>query len=257
MFDLSSYHIHSHDGKNDSEMKLLEQLHEQYAINNNANLSSIVTLVTAMIVAIGYFFYVYIHSTLLFSGDFGQFYKDGVYYLDSLLIIFVGTFFVIEALSCLCIYQGIAQRKEQFITHAIRTKVFGKDYLENSDVFPKKYNPFYKKETEAIQGLYGELYKLFKFTRWLLFLFIIAKLIAHVCYFYPHGELDTEGFIVISLCSLATLVIVGFGCCYKQKQYDSYCTREEEYQHIITKKTKKEKRTTFFICKMLMTFFND
>ena len=210
-----------------------------------------------MIVATGYFFYVYIHSTLLFSGDFGQFYNDGVYDLDSLLIIFVGTFFVFEALSCLCIYQGIAQRKEQFITHAIRTKVFGKNYLDDADVFPKDYHPFGKGKTEAIQGLYGELYKLFKFTQWLLFLFIIAKLIAHVCYFYPYGELDIEGFIVISSCSLAALVIVGFGCCYKQNQYDSYCTREEEYQHIITKKTKKKKRTTFFTCKMLMAFFND
>jgi hypothetical protein len=55
MFNLSITD-HQPDDKEQSQMELLKQLHEQYAINNNANLSSIVTLVAAMIVVVGYFF---------------------------------------------------------------------------------------------------------------------------------------------------------------------------------------------------------
>ena len=41
--------------------KLELQLHEQYAINNNANLSSIVTLICTILVIFGSYGYVFVH----------------------------------------------------------------------------------------------------------------------------------------------------------------------------------------------------
>ena len=75
------------DNMKDADMKaeLLKQLHEQYAVNNNANLGTIVTLVVAVIAVIGYFGYVYVHTGVDFSDDFGCLVKCcGEFYLDAL-----------------------------------------------------------------------------------------------------------------------------------------------------------------------------
>jgi hypothetical protein len=255
MFNLSITD-HQPDDKEQSQMELLKQLHEQYAINNNANLSSIVTLVAAMIVVVGYFFYVYVHSTLKFSGDCNLLYTNGKYSLDALLIIFVGTIFVIEALSCLCVYQGIAQRKEQFITYAIRVKTFGENFLNESDIFPKGYHPFGKNVKEAIQGLYGELYTLFSFTKRFLIILVIIKLAAHVYYFsqWPSPDWDLVGILSVLFSFFAIFLILGYGCSYTQKQYHSYCLREKEYEKMASIEIKEEANKQSFICKILMIF---
>lgn len=54
-----------------SEME--KQLHEQYAINNNANTGSIVTLFVAMLASVGAYGFVYLHTINAFSGESGIF----------------------------------------------------------------------------------------------------------------------------------------------------------------------------------------
>ena len=46
------------------EQELEKQLHEQYAINNNANLSSVIALLVSLFAAIGAYGYVFIHTTV-------------------------------------------------------------------------------------------------------------------------------------------------------------------------------------------------
>lgn len=48
------------------QQELEKQLHEQYAINNNANLGSIIVLLTALIAVFGAYGYIYLHSKFVF-----------------------------------------------------------------------------------------------------------------------------------------------------------------------------------------------
>ena len=164
--------------------ELLKQLHEQYAVNNNANLGTIVTLVVAVIAVIGYFGYVYVHTGVEFSEDFGCLVKhSGEFYLDALLLIYLASVLVIAILVRLCIYQGVAQRKEQFNIDAIRRQYFGYDYLnqrKRDRIFPKGYHPYHKKGLDIVQGLYGELIKIFIGITCLLTLGILLKLYANI-----------------------------------------------------------------------------
>ena len=119
------------------------QLHEQYAINNNANLSTIMALVIALIAVIGYYGFVFINTTSEFIDNSYDLYdpSKGMYSIKALMLIYLASISILTILVCLCTYQGIAQRKEQFIIHAIRVKRFS----ANSDILPNNYIPYLKK----------------------------------------------------------------------------------------------------------------
>lgn len=204
--------------------ELLRQLHEQYAINNNANLSTIVTLVVAVIAVIGCYGYVYVHTTLYFSCDFGLLVNDDVFYMDALLLIYLASVFVLCILSCLCAYQGVAQRKEQFIIYSIR-----KEYIDNvnNNIFPKGYSPYGKKGLKIVQGLYGELIKVFLGAFILLTLMLVKKLAVadyRCCCCYNSPKCLTAVFFVI------TFVIVVVSWIYCNCQIKAYKRREKEYK---------------------------
>ena len=50
------------------QQELEKQLHEQYAINNNANLGNIIVLLTALIAVFGAYGYIYLHSWTVIRG---------------------------------------------------------------------------------------------------------------------------------------------------------------------------------------------
>lgn len=226
--------------------ELLKQLHEQYAVNNNANLGTIVTLVVAVIAVIGYFGYVYVHTGVEFSKDFGCLIAEevngvNVYYLDALLLIYLASVLILGILTCLCAYQGVAQRKEQFIIHAIRRKYFGYDYLnqrKRDRIFPKGYHPYHKKGLDIVQGLYGELIKIFVSLFFVLTSMVVIKFSYSddLCVFCEKASICERcaAFIVVT-------IIIFFCWLYCQKQIESYYKREiEDKQRQICKSLKQQ-----------------
>lgn len=185
-----------------------KQLHEQYAINNNSNLSSVITLLVAMFAVFGAYGYVYLHSNSEFDySDIWCLYKNGSYTLTALVLTALVTIIILGIMFHICLYQGVNQRLEQFVTFAIRYKLyFNKKLGENNDnieellnkieIFPKNYHPFNKKCFEIVQGLFGEFLKIiliisfiilaslflkFKYNAWCYF--IISSVILGVLYF--------------------------------------------------------------------------
>ena len=57
----------------EKQFELEKQLHEQYAINNNSNLGSIIAILTTLVSVIGVYGYIFVHSTLDFAKDWGSF----------------------------------------------------------------------------------------------------------------------------------------------------------------------------------------
>lgn len=221
-------------------------MHEQYAINNNAILRSVIVLACALIVVIGYFGYVFINSTAEFSNGFFRLRNDdSVFFMDVLLCSYVASSFILFVLARLCIYQGIAQRKEQFITYAIRKKYNideRRDKENNGKVLPKDYHPFNKSKRDVIQGLYGELYTSLKWVFWLLSAGVVAKLVANIVK-YGKNSICWLGFGECMVCIILVVFLRVALNCYHNKQMYSYIKRQKEYNEI----NPKENLKLFFI----------
>ena len=133
---------------------------------------------------------------------------------------------ILGILFCICTYQGIAQRKEQFIIYAIREKYFKdkekedkeKDKEEYKNILPDGYQPFDKKGLEVIQGLYGELVKIFFGVAIILTILTIWKIcFACLC----------NCIVLFAMLFCCTLFCI---CCYYYcKQQCSYMDRQLEY----------------------------
>jgi len=215
------------------EMEL--QLHEQYAINNNANLSSAVALIAAMIAVVGFYAYVFAHATWWFSDTFGELYcvRENSYYLDALVLMTIATVAVLCIQQAICIYQGCAQRNEQFIVFAIRKKygMYGK-----GTIFPEGYCPFLKKYCKCwflgafdfkkgtgkvVQGLFGEIIAILSIVQYAIMALTVLKLV--FC-----GE-NCPLWCVLAL-SVGLFVLFEAVAFYANRIVKKYEEREEEYK---------------------------
>ena len=207
----------------DSKDNIYLQLHEQYAINNNANLSTIMTLVVALIVVIGCFGNVFVktENVLIIQNSLYDT-KNECFSVVALVLTYLASISILAILFCLCTYQGIAQRKEQFIIHAIRNEY----KIEDNKLLPNGYHPYKKTKFEIIQGLYGELDKFFIIVSIVLALCLIVKIF--IC-----GVNSKCCICVILLFIIGLLFISGivgrFCYDYYIKHYKSYIDRQIEY----------------------------
>ena len=143
------------------QFELEKQLHEQYAMNNNERMSSLITLFVSLIAVLGAYGYMFLHTSSQSASDLGCIYLENEKYtIDALLLTASMCFVIIAIIQHLCIYQGAYQRKEQFIIYAIRQK-----YKIDDDLFPSGYTPFGKTRRDFVQGIYGELVKIFGFVK--------------------------------------------------------------------------------------------
>lgn len=207
----------------DSKDGIYLQLHEQYAINNNANLSTIMTLVVALIVVIGCFGNVFVKTeNELIIPNYLYDTKNECFSVVALVLTYLASISILAILFCLCTYQGIAQRKEQFIIHAIRNEY----KIEDNKLLPNGYHPYKKTKFEIIQGLYGELDKFFIIVSIVLALCLIVKIF--IC-----GVNSKCCICVILLFIIGLLFISGivgrFCYDYYIKHYKSYIDRQIEY----------------------------
>jgi hypothetical protein len=207
------------------EQELEKQLHEQYAINNNANLSSVIALLVSLFAAIGAYGYVFIHTSNYpkCCCSYGT-----VYDLSQLLFAAIAALVVLGIMLYVCIYQGFAQRYEQFITHAIRCK-YHSQFMQQDDkqtqpfmIFPKGYHPYGKKRCNAIQGLYGVFAKIISLV---IFLLSIATIYQIITYCISWDQFFAE-YGILSIAFIITAVII-FVFCLKL-----YFDKQEKYHDL-------------------------
>ena len=140
------------------QQELELQLHEQYAINNNATLSCMLTLFCTMLATLGGYGYVFINSVNEQSPNS----TVAPYTTDDLLFTTLAALVVLTAISCICIYTGYKGRMEQFVVYAIRKKYYSRQQYRK--VFPIGYHP-YKKGcyTKPIQDPYNTFFYIVSF----------------------------------------------------------------------------------------------
>lgn len=193
--------------------KLEEQLHEQYAINNNANAGSLISILSVLLVAFSGYAYI-----------FNEFMEDP--YIGNrnvFLVISCAVSGVLLLLYIIAVHLGTGQRLEQFIIYSIRV-----DYYKSSNedmrfesIYPKSYNPYCKGYFNFVQGIYNILsYAIFVCHISLIAIFLLwikLKLSPNCC------EESQLAFLLVWSVTLLTMFF------YKIKKYCGYLKRQDEY----------------------------
>ena len=131
-------------------------------------------------------------------------------------------------------YQGVAQRCEQFIIYAIRCNYGKKDFIEN--IFPSGYNPFNKKRLEIVQGLYGELIKIGIGALILIILSYCYKIFMNIYMCKEYGA-NCQAIILVVISTILIIIIsimVGIVCRHQTQKYEKISSsyNKKEFIHI-------------------------
>lgn len=220
-----------------------KQLHEQYALNNYNGLSSVVSIFVGLLAVFYAYGHVFINSapsqcddlvTLVISND--------KYTPLALFLTTAAVCFVLLIMMHICIYQGLFQRKEQFITHAIRCKYYGiteinTELMPNADYLPSYYTPFNKDKNcwlKILQGLYGE------FTKILILVYIVIVLSSTIRISLLNDHCCCFGLLVGCLLMLFGTCFYFYWKCKVQKEYQKKVT---EFNDILRKRIKENNNT--------------
>lgn len=220
----------------DMQRKMLLQLHEQYAVNNNSGLSSVVSLIVGMFAAIGFYGYAYVFSTNEFETNF----CDSCcccsrlcscsFSLTQLSIIAIFSLLVLAIIIHICIYQGTSQRLEQFIIHKIRIEYGVVNQDNTSEILPSSYKPSGKRGLKIVQGLFGEIVIISAALELFIIVSLLAKYILNIASYHT-CPVSKEG-VIVGIAVLICFVYLASRCIYfLYKRENLYLKREEEYRH--------------------------
>ncbi len=183
--------IKSVENNSNSIFELEKHLHEQYAINNNSKAGILTSLIGSLLVILtGYGFVLY------------QYRIDECNDVSIVTLVAVVAQVVMALLYCICVSLGAGQRKDQFITFAIRKKyhVIRSKYDE---IFPDGYHPFNKTFCSFVQGVYNIWTKATIIVIW-------GIVLCQFLFVEPKGLVLIGGF-------MCTLVCVLYRCTYFNK----------------------------------------
>lgn len=183
--------IKSVENNSNSIFELEKHLHEQYAINNNSKAGILTSLIGSLLVILtGYGFVLY------------QYRIDECNDVSIVTLVAVVAQVVMALLYCICVSFGAGQRKDQFITFAIRKKyyVIRSKYDE---IFPDGYHPFNKTFCSFVQGVYNIWTKATIIVIW-------GIVLCQFLFVEPKGLVLIGGF-------MCTLVCVLYRCTYFNK----------------------------------------
>lgn len=186
------------DNSDERIFELEKQLHEQYAVNNNSNAGTLVSLIGALLVVMtgyGYVLYQYRTSQC-----------DDIAIVNLSAIIAMA---VMMLLYCISVSLGANQRMEQFITFGIRAKYYQNQIEQYKSIFPKGYMPFGKKYCDFVQGIYNIWSK--------------VMIVTIVAIAMSHYYLVTKTCVVL----VFGLLFILFSLMFRCSRYKKYIDREQ------------------------------
>lgn len=186
------------DNNKDKDKDEEAQLHEQYAVNNNANNTSYIALITPLFMAFtGYAYVLYNYMTTYLPCG------EGVMIYTTMAVLVV-----LLILHAVALEIGASQRSNQLVIDKIRVKKY-KTKEEYYKVFPKGYNSFGKNCLSFIQGIYNT------FAKTCFYLYILFSV--NLCFI-----LNDNKFIVCILLAFVLLMPLHRYClfCKYKEKYD-------------------------------------
>ena len=148
-------------------------------------------------------------------------------------------------------YQGFAQRRDQFIIYAIRFN-YGLKIKEKykNRIFPDNYHPFNKEGIEIYQGLFGEFIKIFTIIQ--IIIFISTIFLCSLC-----SECILPALIWLLLL-LSVVLVCRWVSKYQQhinsEKYNNSCIIYEKYKAENNAKSGKNDKYECKVIKWLIKF---
>lgn len=205
----------------DKQFELESQLHEQYAINNNANVGSFVTFLVALLALFGFFGYVFVYSSNDFSLN-GKLIKDGIMTLDVFLLFSIIVIGMLFFLSLVSLQLGYSSRSNQIIIDRIRNRYFEKN---KQLIFGKSYNPKSKTLNNFVQDYFNLFFWLFFSGQILTILFSSYKIIQNINVEY---KLNWLWLILTVIVFLIQILAIFFSIYCRSWYFVKYCSAFEK-----------------------------
>jgi len=206
----------------DNQFELEKQLHEQYAINNNANVGSFVSFVVALLALFGFFGYSFVYSSNEFSVN-GKLIKDGIMTLDVFFLFSIIVIGMLFFLSLISLQLGYSNRSNQIIIDRIRDRYFEKN---KKIIFGNGYSPIGKTWCNFVQDYFNMFYWLFLAGQVLVIFFAIFKSIQNIC--IPKAEWSWCWGIFVIFIFLIQLTAIFFSICFRSRYFVKYCSAFED-----------------------------
>lgn len=145
--------------KEEMQQALEQQLHEQYAINNNEGIKSFVAFIAAIIALFGAFGYVFVNTEPQCAPQGCAFFGGSAFYMEAYIGIAIITSIVLGFLADIALALGWNQRQNHWIIQHIREKYYDEEPMR--DVFGSIYKASKKNFWSFIPGIFNSLYWLF------------------------------------------------------------------------------------------------
>ena len=162
------------------EETIYSQLHEQFAINDNAKNNNFITFLIAIFALFGVYGYVFVHTYL---GAKNNLFQDGLvihindveYFHPSVFAaITCATLLIFMFLSILVLFLGYSTRRDHIVIARIREKILNK----GQSIFDKSlYNPYNK----GFSGFIPDYYNIFFWAFFVIKLILVFTLYTRLC----------------------------------------------------------------------------
>ena len=202
----------------DNQFELESQLHEQYAINNNANVGSFVSFLAALLALFGFFGYAFVFSSNQFSVD-GKLIKDSIMTLDVFFLFSIIVIGMLFFLSLVSLQLGYSNRSNQIIIDRIRDRYFKKN---KKLIFGKSYSPLKKTWCSFVQDYFNIFYWMFFIGQILVIFFTVykAKQNSLLC----NSELNWCWFIFVFFIFLIQFLSIFLSLWFRSHYFGKYCS---------------------------------
>ena len=193
---------------------LEKQLHEQYAINNNANISSFIAMIGSLIAAFTGYGYV-VNQYLMNNSKCCHCSCNHIFNSYTMLeLATAAVLVVIFILYIVAIEIGVGQRSNQFVIHRIREKAYDNS-SEFIATYHDGYSPMGKTYFTFIQGIYNSF-------SWI-FLGIYLAIVVYSCI-----EFNLSNCWITVYCVMG-LYMLNFRCA-KFSKYLKMCDKDDAYK---------------------------
>jgi len=214
------------DEKN-REYELEDQLHEQYAVNDNSRNSVFISFIVGIIALFGFYGFVYVNTYKReISSEYR--YESWNFNINIFLLMSFVTIGILFFLAILAIYLGYSLRRDQFIIYNIRKKRYKgvtekETKVRMKEIFGGIYSPYNKDCSDYLPNFYNLFYWLFFKSEIFIFVTAILKICDlknTQCPFYNCKDIVYIIFIMLFHIIFIILTPKFRRCYYKKYKYN-------------------------------------
>jgi len=201
-----------------SEKVLENQLHQQFAENDNKRIGTFTSFIAVIITLFGTYSYVFVNTRIDTNLE-TNICKNLNFGIQELFLISFVTIGILLFLSILVLNFGFSFRRDHFIINNIRIKRYEESKTKMEVIFGSIYSPFGKGYFDFLPGFYNLFFWLFFISEIFLYIITIKKVICIII-----SNCNCKDIIYFILFLVFSILFLFFTlkarCCYYKKYKD-------------------------------------